>query len=243
MIEIHCHLLPNIDDGSKSFEESIQTIKKMVSLGVTKIIITPHYIRSTSYNVNNKDKYNLLIELQEKLKKENVEVELFLGNEIFLDEYILEDLKSGNCCTMNSSKYVLIEIPRNDSINNLNDIIFKLTSKGIIPIMAHPERYIIVSKNRNILNEWINLGVLLQVNFESIGGKYGPNAKKNVKYILKNNLAAFLGGDIHHANSEYFDSFEKNKKKIIKLVGENKYNELTNVNPMKMLNNEKIDYN
>ena len=158
MIEIHCHLLPNIDDGVKSVEQSVETIKKLVDIGYKKIIITPHYINGTSYNVDNKDKYTLFLELQKRIKELNLDIELYLGNEIFIDQYILDDLKSGKCCTMNSSRYVLVEISRNDIINDLDNILFKLLNKGIIPIMAHPERYLTVKKDKNILNDWINSG-------------------------------------------------------------------------------------
>ena len=241
MIEMHCHLLPNVDDGSSSFEESIELIKKLKDIGVEKIIITPHYIRSTKYNVDNKEKYEIFLELKDKLKEQNIDIELFLGNEIFLDEYTLDDLKQGLCCTMNSSKYVLVEIPRNDVINNLDSLLFKLTSKGIIPIMAHPERYIIVQENKEVLNKWVDAGILLQVNYESINGKYGKYAKKMAKYILKNNLASFIASDVHHPNSEYFTKFDKNKKSIIKIIGEEKYSKLTYTNPLKVINNEKIN--
>ena len=240
MIEMHCHLLWNIDDGVKSIEESIQTIKNLVNIGYKKVIITPHYINGTSYNVNNMDKYKLFLELLKKVKEENIDIELYLGNEIFIDEYILDDLKNGKCCTMNSTRYVLVEISRNDIINNLDNILFKLINRGIIPIMAHPERYLTVKRDKSILNDWINSGVLLQVNFESISGKYGHDSKKLFEYILKNDLASFIGGDIHGPESMFFKDYEKNKKKIIKIVGEDKFNELINVNPLKLINNEKI---
>ena len=241
MIEIHCHLLPNIDDGAKSFDESLNAIKKMEDLGYKKIIITPHYIRGTKYNANNKKKYELFLELQEKIKDNNINVELFLGNEIFLDEDVLELLKSGEACTINSSKYLFLELPRNDNINNLEEVIFKLRNRNIVPIIAHPERYIILQKDYALLNDLINRGVLFQVNFESINGKYGKESQKLVKYILKNNLATFIGGDVHHENSVFCDKYLKTKKKIIKLIKEDKFNELININPQKVINNEMIE--
>ena len=240
MIEMHCHLLAAIDDGVKSIGESIDTIKMLVSLGYKKIVITPHYINGTSYNVNNMDKYKLFLELQKRIKEENIDIELYLGNEVFIDESILEDLKAGKCCTINSSRYVLVEISRNDIINNLDNILFKLLNRGIVPIMAHPERYLVVKKDKSVLDDWVNSGVLLQVNFESISGKYGKDAKKLFEYILKNNLASFIGGDIHGPGSDFFKDYEKNKKKILKLIGEDKYNELISVNPLKLINNEDI---
>lgn len=241
MIEIHSHLLPNIDDGVKSMEESLAILKKLEYLGYEKVIITPHYIDGTSYNVKNIDKYNLFTKLKEEAKKNNINLDLFLGNEIFLDENILNNLKNGECCTINSSKYVLIEIPRNDNINNLNELIFQLKNKGLVPILAHPERYMIVKENPNVLDDFIERGLLLQINFESISGKYGNSSKKLVKYILKNNLASFIGGDIHHENSIFFNNFKKNKKKIIKIIGEQKFKELIYTNPLKVINKEDIE--
>ena len=241
MIEIHCHLLPNIDDGVKSFDEAVNTIKKMETLGYKKIVITPHYIRGTKYNTNNKNKYRLLLELQEKLKQNNINIELFLGNEIFLDEDVLGLLKSGEVCTINSSKYVFLELPRNDNINNLEEIIFKLRNRNIVPIIAHPERYTILQKDYSLLKDLINRGVLFQINFESINGKYGKESQKLAKYILKNDLATFIGGDVHHENSIFFDKYLKTKKKIIKITKEERFNELINLNPQKVINNETIE--
>ena len=84
MIDVHSHLIPNIDDGVQSFEEAKNTLKKLENLGFGKIIITPHYIRGTAYNKNNLEKYQLLLKLKEIIKKENINLELFLVNEIFL---------------------------------------------------------------------------------------------------------------------------------------------------------------
>lgn len=243
MVEMHCHLLPKIDDGVRTFDEAVNMIRKMQSFGYTDILITPHFINGTSYNKNNKEKYDLLLKLQEQLKNENINVNTYLGNEIFIDENILNDLKDGNCYTMNGSKYVLVEIPRNDVINGLDTILFRLRSKGLIPIMAHPERYMIVKQNKEVLDHWIDQGVLLQVNFDSIGGKYGKQAQKLVKYILKTNKATFIGGDMHHELDSYFENFEKNKRKIIKIVGEEKFNELAHINPLKIINKENIETN
>lgn len=240
MIDVHSHLIPNIDDGVQSFEEAKNTLKKLENLEFEKIIITPHYIRGTAYNKNNLEKYQLLLKLKEIIKKENINLELFLGNEIFLDENILNELKNGNCCSLNSGKYVLIEIPRNDEILKLDEIIFELKNKGLVPIMAHPERYMVIKQNYEILDKWLDQGMILQINYESILGKYGKESEKLVKYILKNNKASLIGTDIHHEDSMFFNNFLKCKKKIIKLIGEEKFMELTEINPEKILNNKDI---
>ena len=243
MIEIHCHLLPNIDDGVTSFEESIQTISQMKQLGYEKIIITPHYIHGTKYNCNNKEKLNLLDQLKNKLQKKEIDVELYLGNEVFIDEDLSKHLDEEQICTINNSRYLFIELPRNDQIVKLNDIIFGLKNKNITPILAHPERYSFIKEDVSLLEDLIHRGVLLQVNFESINGKYGKEAKKVAQYIFKNNLASFIGGDVHHENSLFFKDYEKTKKKIIKIIKEEKWNELINENPQKVIENKEIKVN
>lgn len=240
MIEMHCHILPGIDDGCNNFEESIKTIKQMIDLGYKKIVLTPHYIRGTSYNKNNLDKYKLLLELEKKLKEENINIDLYLGNEIFVDNDILELLKSNEVFTINSTRYLFIELPRNDWVNNIDEIIFVLRSKGFIPIICHPERYMNIKSDYNILDDLIDRGALFQVNFESINGKYGSEAKNLAKYILKNNKACIIGGDVHNYNSVFFNDFLKTKKKLLKLIKEDKLNELMNINPQKIINNEDL---
>jgi protein-tyrosine phosphatase len=238
LVDIHTHILPGIDDGSKNISETLEILKKMSSLGFNTLVFTPHYITGTVYNTNNQKKLELLELVKAKLKEENISLNLYLGNEIFIDNNIYDYIKNGEMSLINNSRYFLVELPRNGKINDFHNIVFTLKSKGYIPILAHIERYQFIFNDLSLIDEIISYGALIQVNYESIIGKYGKNAKKVAKYLLKNKKLHFLASDIHHMDSDFFKTFPKIKKKIIKYIGLNKFYEVTYINPMHVINDE-----
>lgn len=121
----------------------------------------------------------------------------------------------------------------------LEDVLFELSSIGIIPIIAHPERYNYNKKDEKILFGLLQRGCLFQCNVASIEGVYGNHAKKKVKYLLKNNMVHFLASD-NHKEKHIYSNLDKYLKKIEKIIGKKKLNELTNENPMKVIKNEDI---
>lgn len=238
MIDIHSHILYNIDDGSRSKEESIAILKRMYSLGFNNMVATPHYITGSSFKCNNSNKNSLIKELQDELINQNIDMTLFPGNEVYIDNEILSLLEKGEISCINGSKYMLIELPRNGKINDLDNIIFKLRTKDIVPIIAHPERYIFFQENPSLMIDVLDKGAYFQCNFESINGKYGKDTKKLSIYILNHNLCHFLASDIHHIDSEFFERFNTLTKDIIKMIGKDKFIEITQTNPAHVLRGE-----
>ena len=242
-IDIHSHILYGIDDGSKSIEESINIIKEHIKMGFTDIVVTPHYIENSKYETNNIDKENILKNLKQELKKQNININLYLGNEVFVNNNLEELLKKKEISTINNSKYLLIEFPMNEKPKDINNIIYELKIKGIIPIIAHPERYDYVEKNPNLVLEWIEEGALLQSNYGSIIGVYGSGPQKTIKKLLKKDLIDFLATDIHYPNNKIYLNIDKIRKKIKKQISEERFIELTNTNPKKIIENKEISKN
>lgn len=241
MVDIHSHILPGIDDGSESLETSINILKKMASLGFNHIVATPHYITGSSFKCNNENKVNLIRKLQKELDDRNINISIFLGNEVYIDHEILSLIDKGEISVINGKKYLLIELPRNGKINDLYDLIFKLRTRDIVPIIAHPERYICLQEDNSLIDEIVEHGALIQVNFESISAKHGKDSKKLALYLLKNKKIHFLASDIHHEDSTFFNTFQSLKKAIIKIIGEEKFKEVTYTNPALVLNGEFIN--
>ena len=131
--DLHSHYLYGIDDGSKSIEESISLIKKAYEEGTTSIILTPHYIRKSKYNANNEVKLERFNKLKEELKKQNINVNLYLGNEVFISSQILRLIEENEIYTLNNSRYVLIEFGLSQILYEAKDIIYELVRKGYIP--------------------------------------------------------------------------------------------------------------
>lgn len=240
MIDMHNHILYGIDDGCKTIEESIETIKNMKKIGFNTIVLTPHYIEDSSFKANNNLKLQKLEILKEELLKNNIDVNLFLGNEIFINESINELIINKEIRSINNTRYILIELPFNNQILNLDDYLYELKLKGYKIIIAHPERYTYFKDNYEEARKLYDSGVLFQVNYGSIIGQYGSSSLKLVKKLLKDDMVDFISTDIHKPSSSLFDKFDDIKHKIIKIIGEDKFKDISYNNILKVINDEDI---
>lgn len=222
MVDIHSHIMYGIDDGSNDIETSVEILKDAYNNGVTDIFLTPHYIEDSKFNCNNNDKNKILNILKEKLQKENISINLYIGNEVFIDENILEHIKNNEIATLNNSKYILVELPMGRMYNNTKEILFNLIIEGYTIVLAHPERYRYMQEDDTKLEELLNMGVLLQGNYRSLFGYYGKDAKKALTKFIRKHQISFLGSDIHR-NDGY--NLKKLEKKVLKISKDNKYTE------------------
>ncbi len=238
MIDIHSHILFDIDDGSRSISESVEILKNMSELGFTDVVLTPHYIVDSKYeNTKNEKEFKLNL-LKEELNKNNIDINLYLGNELFIDPSIVKRLDD-NALSINNSKYILLELPMNGEYNNSYGIICGLIEKGYKVIMAHPERYLSVQNDISVLDELVDLGVLFQSNIGSLFGMYGKDAKKTVKKLLKEKYISFLSTDIHHKTYNY-EFFEDINKKLKKYYNEKEIEDLLVNNAKCVLENKEF---
>lgn len=240
-IDMHSHILDGIDDGSRSIEESVEIIKKLSKMGFTGVVATPHYIEGSSYNANNSIKKSHIDDLRSLLKKEQIPVTIYLGNEIFICENIDSLVKMEEIHSINCTNYLLIELPFEQEISSLNEYLFRLRSMGYKIIIAHPERYKYFQKYPEMLEEYLDMGILFQCNYGSIIGRYGACAKKAMQTFLKNGYVSILSSDVHRTDGTFFEDFLNAKKKIIKLIGKKKFRELSYNNIYKVLLNKKVD--
>ena len=239
MIDFHTHIIPGIDDGSRNVNETFNLIKEAYEAGFKKIISTSHYLENR-YEIKDEDRKTLLNAISHKAKSETPEMEFYLGSEIFVTYNIVELLKEKKASTINNTSYVLFELPMENNILGLKEILFKLAETGYKPIIAHPERYRFFQKNPNLLIELIEMGTLFQSNFGSLIGIYGQEAKKIAKRMLQANMIHFLGSDIHRENTIY-----KRMPEIMialkDIISQREIEELTRVNAEYILNNEEIE--
>ena len=238
--DIHSHILFNIDDGSKSLEESINIIKQDIEIGIKNIVVTPHYIENSKYTSNNNEKNQILKQLKTELKNRNIKANLYIGNEVYICDNLEELLNNKEISAINNSKYLLIELPLHNKIKNVTEIIYELKIKGIIPIIAHPERYEYVQKDIKYVDKLIEEGAILQANYGSVIGIYGNKAKKTIKKLLKQNKIKVLATDIHFPNSKIYLKFNKIIKRIKRIIGEEKLIELVKDNPNKIIKNKEL---
>lgn len=234
MIDMHSHILPNIDDGAKSIEEANNLIQEAKNAGFDGIVSTSHYIEGF-YETDVESRKSIVNELI----KVNNNFPIYLGNEIYLSENMIGLLKEKKVTTLNDTKYVLFEMPLNGIPMGLDNMVYDMLQNKLIPILAHPERYLSVQQNPEIIYSLIEKGVLMQGNYGSIIGCYGTKAQILIKKLLENNMLHFLGSDVHRAKTIY-TKMPQILGKLNKIVGEESLEKLVSINPKLALENEKI---
>lgn len=198
-VDIHSHLLPGLDDGVKSFDESIEILQSLQSFGYEKVVTTPH-IYPEVYPNTAEDILQKFKILQKKIKTYGLSLDVDCAAEYLLDESFLNTIKSGDQILSFGDGYVLFETSFYTKPLLFDEVIFELQSKGYKPVFAHPERYQYLEKDLGWLKSLHSQGVFLQVSLPSLVGAYGEMPKKYARKMLKESLVAFLGSDIHRSN-------------------------------------------
>lgn len=238
MKDLHCHVMHGIDDGSRTIEESMEMLKKLEKEGTTDIILTPHYIENTNYIADNETKIELYNEIYYEAKKQNLNINIYLGNEVMVNNNLLKQLDT-EILKLNNSRYLLIESTMGKEYPDLDIIVNELIENNITPIIAHPERYSFVKNDYKWVIPYIEMGALFQGDYESLFGKYGNKANKTLRKLLKHNLIHFLGSDMHRKESTLHTKEVKSVlKKIIK--DDKKIEDILNNNFDKVIKNETI---
>ena len=194
MVDMHSHVLPGIDDGAQNPAESIELIKRMMALGIKKIIATPHimadYYRNTAETIN-----DALAVLKAELEKEKIDIVVEAAAEHYFDETFEGRINNGKLMVMGDN-YVLFEFSFISKPPNVIPIIQRMKELGYKPILAHPERYPYMDIDQfRSLREW---GLLFQLNTISLTGYYGKEAKKMAESLVDNQLVDFISSDMHH---------------------------------------------
>lgn len=196
-IDIHSHLLPAIDDGAKSIDETEFLIRSLADFGIKKIITSPHIMNSIYPNTSLKIT-NVLHTTTQDLSNKNIHYPIKAAAEYFMDDVFLENLKTESLLTLKDN-YVLVEMSYMNPPINLYDIIFEIQIAGYKPVLAHPERYFYFHKS---FDEYVKLkkaGCLFQLNLLSTVDYYGNDVTKTADLLLKKGLINFVGSDVHHS--------------------------------------------
>ena len=238
MIDLHCHILPGVDDGAKNLEESLEMARIAESEGIKKIINTSHYHPEFEYIMGD----SLLSEVQKFnkiLKENNIDIEVFIGNELYYSDNLLEYIENKDFYTLNNSRYLLIEFSPTSFPKNIGDIVYELKIRGYIPILAHVERYRAVHENINLIKNAIKEGALIQINASSLTSKGPKEFERVCNDLIKQNMVHFVATDAHSSTRRrplIKDAYDV----VCSKYGESLANNLFNLNAQKVLNNEEI---
>ena len=200
MIELHCHNLPNLDDGPQSQEESIAMGRRAVEDGVHTIVATPHTLNGI-YTNHIQEVISDVATLQEAYSKNHIDLRLYAGADLHLCPDMLERIESGDAGTIdNAKRYILLEFPPQTIPSGIKDEVFNLQVHGIIPIITHPERHPILHHDMDILYELVRMGAMCQMTAMSISGDFGGVVMGCAEILLRNRLIHVISSDAHSSN-------------------------------------------
>ena len=205
MIDIHNHIIPGLDDGSKSLEMSMKMLKHASKQGITEIVNTVHYqhpkvdMNSISFDAVQIELENLLLELN----KNYIPIKLHIGAEIFFLPNLLS-LIDKPMTTFGNGKYMLIEFPLNLMPDSQKQQLFDLRMSGVIPVIAHPERYLSIQRKPELVLNWLDAGCIIQVDAGSVLGYLGSKAQETSEIIIKNSWCQVIASDAHDDKKRNF---------------------------------------
>lgn len=238
MFDMHIHIIPGIDDGAKDESITRQMLRIAAQNGTTHMVATPHVIEGdwlpaweeiTGHCQN-------LRQMAEELR---VQLQIFPGGEIAMSMDILDLLKGPGSYCINGGRYLLVEFPAAEIPDFADDFFFTLQTRGITPVIAHPERHPVIARRPELLAQWINKGILTQVNCSSLTGKMGERAMKTAELLAANQMIYLLGSDAHGIRTRNPDMTE-GIGKLGELTGPDEVRRITYEHPLAVVNSRDV---
>lgn len=192
MIDLHSHILPELDDGAQSLNESLDMARMAVDSGVRILVATPHCARDRA-----KEVHSAWVLLRQALQETGIPLKLILGMEIFGTQDTVRLLREGRLFTLNGSRYPLIEFSFHSSGEEETKILRDVIWAGYTPVVAHPERYAYIQQDPRLINEWKRMGCLFQINRGSLLGRFGGEAQKMGLALVGRGFATAVASDAH----------------------------------------------
>lgn len=236
MLDIHLHILPGVDDGPATLEESLVLARALVQEGVGAAIATPHsndeYPRYPVADIRAR-----VHALQQVLDQQRIPLRLFAGNEVLIRSGLVEDIQAGRVATLNGSRYLLLELWNTMWLPETDQVIFELQANGIVPIIAHPERYKTIQKDPERLAALIQQGALAQMTASSVLGIHGNTVRHTAEVLVKQGLIHCVASDAHgmHRRPPYV---AQSLQQLEKLVGQERVQRMAEIGPTTIVKNE-----
>lgn len=193
--DVHCHLLPGVDHGAQTVEESLELIARQKAMGIDRIMFTSHVTENTFENTPETLKQGFDI-LKAAVEEKGIELDMHYSAEYRLDEYWIKQRDEGRLVAL-PGNYILLENSYQQELLMLDDIMFDIQLKGYRPILAHPERYPYYAMRHDRYRTLHNAGVKFQVNLLSLAGYYGVGPQQTAEWLIDNDFCDFLGSDMH----------------------------------------------
>lgn len=203
MVDLHCHILPLVDDGPASVEQTLRLAEQAANEGITRIISTPHLFHP-QFETTDVDIRLAVAELNVLLKQRNIPVTIYPGHEVRMIGELIEEVNTGVALSLAESRYILVEFPSTGIPSYARQVLAELISDGYIPVIAHPEKNKAIIQNPTLLFDLISNGAISQVTCASLVGKYGKDVQRFAVALLENGLAHLVASDAHHVEKRPF---------------------------------------
>lgn len=215
LIDLHCHILPGVDDGSKDLQMSLDLAKVAVDQGITTSLLTPHHMDG-EYTNHKQDVIKKTNEFQNALNRANIPLRVFASQEVHLTGELMNAIAKDDVLFMDeANRYILLEMPHDGIPEYTADMIFDLTTRGITPVIAHPERNQGIQENPDKLYDFVKMGCLTQLTSSSYLGVFGKRVQALTEKIIKANLGFIFSSDAHNFRGRRYlmkEAFEKLEK-------------------------------
>ncbi len=195
IIDMHCHILPGVDDGAESMEDALALAQQLLDSGITHVVATPHYNYYGSATLE--EIKNAYLQLTDMLEYEQLPLRVQLGMEILASEDLPERLKAGKVWTYPGSRYFLVEFLPRRSLEYMDRVLTQCEEAGFLPVIAHPERYYGILEDPRILWKWKQRGYGIQLNRDSLFGGFGEQTAHCAWYILRQRMVNCIASDAH----------------------------------------------
>ncbi|MCK9556723.1 MAG: capsular biosynthesis protein [Candidatus Cloacimonetes bacterium] len=238
MIDIHSHILPNIDDGSNDPIRSLEHLKGMEEGGITRVYLTSHYFRG--HYQYERDEYDAKLNaLRDSAREDGLSLDLQSGFEVFIQPGIVQDIQN-KCLCLGESSFVLIESELNGLPSDFYSNVYPLLRAGYKPILAHAERYVSIMKKPTKAQDLIDRNIYIQTNAGSILGHYGEKVRQTAWVLLENGWSHFLASD-DHVKGDYGTLMEAYQM-VASRIDEHTADLLCKEFPAAIANGDKIPY-
>lgn len=237
-VDLHNHILHNIDDGPGTLNESVLLARALVETGYSKVVVTPHVVEGKPAP---QQILKRLRELQQEIDRNQIKLTLLPGSEHHIEPLILERLENNESLTLAGSRYLLLELPFNQPLPLYTEqLIYNLSAKGYCAVIPHPERALALQYDHRLIHHLHDLGAIYQLTWGALTGRLGPRPEKTARYMVKANLAHLFATDAHHFAGR-LQEVEKGAARLAELLGSDKADPLLRERPLAVINDQPLN--